>query len=160
MATHSSVLAWRIPGTEEPGVCCLWGRTELDMTEATQQQQQTVNQQKYILQSSQLCLIRYFLRFLQKASCTEIPNYSTTRFFQPQLPCLCVHERQRRRENQNFIFPPETVWCMWHDGACHRVKRICLKSLLYHKKQTLPKTVFLFSCSHNRHILNLTFGRQ
>ena len=25
MATHSSVLAWRIPGTVEPGGCCLWG---------------------------------------------------------------------------------------------------------------------------------------
>ena len=35
MATHSSVLAWRIPGTGEPGVCHLWGRTESDTTEAT-----------------------------------------------------------------------------------------------------------------------------
>ena len=69
MATHSSILAWRIPWTEEPGglqsmglqrvghdftftftftfytiynqgqqslvACCLWGRTELDTTEAT-----------------------------------------------------------------------------------------------------------------------------
>ena len=35
MAPHSSVLAWRIPGTGEPGGCRLWGRTELDMTEAT-----------------------------------------------------------------------------------------------------------------------------
>ena len=26
MATHSSVLAWRIPGTEEPVGCRLWGR--------------------------------------------------------------------------------------------------------------------------------------
>ena len=34
MATHSSVLAWRIPGTGEPG-CRLWGRTELDTTEVT-----------------------------------------------------------------------------------------------------------------------------
>ena len=25
MATHSSVLAWRIPGTAEPGGLCLWG---------------------------------------------------------------------------------------------------------------------------------------
>ena len=33
MATHSSVLAWRIPGTGEPG--CLWGRTESDTTEVT-----------------------------------------------------------------------------------------------------------------------------
>ena len=35
MATHSSVLAWRIPGTGEPGACRLWGCTEFDMTEAT-----------------------------------------------------------------------------------------------------------------------------
>ena len=35
MATHSSVLAWRIPGMGEPGGLLLWGRTELDTTEAT-----------------------------------------------------------------------------------------------------------------------------
>ena len=38
MATHSSVLAWRVPGTGEPGTatgCRLWGRTESDMTEVT-----------------------------------------------------------------------------------------------------------------------------
>ena len=40
MATHSSVLAWRIPGTTEPGGRPSVGRTELDTTEATQQQQQ------------------------------------------------------------------------------------------------------------------------
>ena len=39
MATHSSVLAWRIPGTGDLVGCCLWGRTELGTTEATQQQQ-------------------------------------------------------------------------------------------------------------------------
>ena len=35
MATHSNVLAWRIPGLGELVGCRLWGRTELDMTEAT-----------------------------------------------------------------------------------------------------------------------------
>ena len=34
-ATHSSVLAWRIPGTGEPGGLRLWGHTELDTTEVT-----------------------------------------------------------------------------------------------------------------------------
>ena len=34
MATHASVLAWRIPGTGEVG-CRLWGRTESDTTEVT-----------------------------------------------------------------------------------------------------------------------------
>ena len=42
MATHSSVLAWRIPGTGELVGCRLWGRTESDTTEATQQQQQDI----------------------------------------------------------------------------------------------------------------------
>ena len=37
MATHSSVLAWRIPGTGEPGELPSLGS---HMTEATQQQQQ------------------------------------------------------------------------------------------------------------------------
>ena len=35
MATHSSVLAWRIPGTGSLVGCRLWGRTELDTAEAT-----------------------------------------------------------------------------------------------------------------------------
>ena len=35
MATHSKVLAWRIPGTGEPDGLCLWGRTELNTTEVT-----------------------------------------------------------------------------------------------------------------------------
>ena len=35
MANHSSILAWRIPGTGEPGSCRLWGHTELDTTEVT-----------------------------------------------------------------------------------------------------------------------------
>ena len=36
MATHSSILAWRIPRTEEPGGLEPWGHKELDTTEATQ----------------------------------------------------------------------------------------------------------------------------
>ena len=34
MATHSSILVWRIPWMEEPGGYSPWGRTELDTTEA------------------------------------------------------------------------------------------------------------------------------
>ena len=33
MATHSRILAWKIPWTEEPGGYSPWGRKELDMTE-------------------------------------------------------------------------------------------------------------------------------
>ena len=42
MATHSSVLAWRIPGTGGPGGLPSMGRTELDTTEAIYQQQQHI----------------------------------------------------------------------------------------------------------------------
>ena len=35
MATHCSVLAWRIPGTGEPGGLLSMGRTESDMTDVT-----------------------------------------------------------------------------------------------------------------------------
>ena len=37
MATHSSILAWRIPRTEESGSYSPQGHKESDMTEATQQ---------------------------------------------------------------------------------------------------------------------------
>ena len=40
MATHSSILAGRVPWTEEPVGCGPWGHTESDVTEATQQEQQ------------------------------------------------------------------------------------------------------------------------
>ena len=36
MATHSSILAWKIPWTEEPGKLPPWGCKELDTTEATE----------------------------------------------------------------------------------------------------------------------------
>ena len=39
-AAHSSVLAWRMPGTGGLVGCRLWGRTESDTTEVTEQQQQ------------------------------------------------------------------------------------------------------------------------
>ena len=32
MATHCSILAWRIPRTEEPGGYSPWGHRESDMT--------------------------------------------------------------------------------------------------------------------------------
>ena len=36
MATHSSILAWEIPWTEEPGRLQSMGWQELDVTEVTQ----------------------------------------------------------------------------------------------------------------------------
>ena len=36
MAPHSSILAWRIPWTEDPGGLRPWGHKESDTTEATE----------------------------------------------------------------------------------------------------------------------------
>ena len=36
MATHSSILVWKIPRTEEPAGYSPWGHKELDMTEAAE----------------------------------------------------------------------------------------------------------------------------
>ena len=37
MVTHPSILAWRIPWTEEPGGHRLWGCKELDTTQRSTQ---------------------------------------------------------------------------------------------------------------------------
>ena len=55
MATHSSVLAWRTPGTESLVGCRLWGRTESDTTEATQQQHRLYGKGKGDLLEKDLC---------------------------------------------------------------------------------------------------------
>ena len=43
MATHTSILAWRFPWTEEPGVYSPRGQKDLDMTEATEPAHSTHN---------------------------------------------------------------------------------------------------------------------
>ena len=59
MATHSSLLAWRIPGTGKPGG--LWGRTESDTTEATLQQQQHFSLLTYFRSSQAFAAAPAFL---------------------------------------------------------------------------------------------------
>ena len=52
MATHSSVLAWRISGTGSLMGCRLGGCTESDTTEAAQQQQQQQQRQEKLFSFS------------------------------------------------------------------------------------------------------------
>ena len=47
MATHSNILAWRIPWTEEPGGCSPWGRKESDTTERLTQGKEDVGLQVF-----------------------------------------------------------------------------------------------------------------
>ena len=43
MGTHSSVLAWRVPQTEEPGGYSPWGHTELVATAVTEYARTVIN---------------------------------------------------------------------------------------------------------------------
>ena len=59
MATQSSILAWEIPWTEEPGSYSPWGRKESDMSEYTQLHSSTViygNEQPRGLGGLSLCV--------------------------------------------------------------------------------------------------------
>ena len=51
MATHSNILAWRIPETEEPGGLPSMGSHRVDTTEATQQQDDAYEPLKRMAQS-------------------------------------------------------------------------------------------------------------
>ena len=46
MATHSSILTWSIPWTEEPGSLHPWGHKELDTTERLSTAQHTSGKKK------------------------------------------------------------------------------------------------------------------
>ena len=54
MATHSNILAWRIPWTEEPGGLQSMGSQESDMTEHARTAQQT-----YLKDISSFCVTTY-----------------------------------------------------------------------------------------------------
>ena len=76
MATHPSVLAWRIPGTGEPVGCRLWGHTESDTTEVTQQQQSVLKEinPEYSLEGLMLKLkVQYFGHLMQRVDSLEKP---------------------------------------------------------------------------------------
>ena len=57
MATHSSILAWRIPWTEESGGLSPWGYKKSDMTEVT-------------LHTGQLCIMIMNAVIAFSKSCT------------------------------------------------------------------------------------------
>ena len=72
MATHSSVLAWRIPGMGEPGGCHLWGHTESDTTEVTQQRR-TLNGEHGRLKIAKMVTILCSHRSVTKSCSTLQP---------------------------------------------------------------------------------------
>ena len=94
MATHSSVLALRIPGTGSLVGCRLWRCTESDTTKATQQQQQ---QQQLTLEAEQLTPLlgtsaHCWLLFTIELICIMI-SYTDT----------CTHAQMGTKISQNSI---------------------------------------------------------
>ena len=94
MATHSSVLAWRIPGMGCWVGCRLWGHTESDTTEATQQQTK---------RDTSLCQVSHFqglpdgyhLSLLQiclqlEPSFASLPSF-TVKFLERVVYECCLH---------------------------------------------------------------------
>ena len=74
MAAHSSVLAWRLPGTGNLVGCHLWGRTEPDTTER--------------LSSSSVCML-----VTDSSSALPHPPLVSMRLFLCLWVCLCfVHK--------------------------------------------------------------------
>ena len=85
MATQSSVLAWRIPGMGEPGGPPSMGRTELDTTEATQQQQHTCC---FIIKMIELLKLCFNLSFnIGEENCDEMKG----------IVAFCMHISSPRR---------------------------------------------------------------
>ena len=66
MATHCSILAWKIPWTEEPGGYSAWGRKELDTTETKHTLKSSLlNRQKAII-IVHSCQINKFSKTLKR----------------------------------------------------------------------------------------------
>ena len=63
MATHSSIPAWEIPRTEEPGGLQSVGRTESDMPEATEHAP-LANFSLFFVPTSSICILLCFGFFL------------------------------------------------------------------------------------------------
>ena len=93
MATHSSVLAWRVPGTAEPGGLPSMGSHRVDTTEATQQQQQQA-QKKF---SCSVCSLQ---SFYEKESVYQIQRESCmsqeTIFVNCTLYIASLYPRERK----------------------------------------------------------------
>ena len=74
MATHSNILAWRIPWTEKPGGL-FWGHKELDMT---QWLNKMINEKIKILalMNSQIWLVYAFIHSFN-SPCNRVTDPST-----------------------------------------------------------------------------------
>ena len=98
MATHSSVLAGRIPGTGSLVGCCLWGHTESDTTEVTQQ----ASKQGSVQVGDHCARSFIYLAIPIYRNAREIGSLS--RLIQPQLKFKAKLPDSKAHTNQYDIF--------------------------------------------------------
>ena len=142
MATHSSVLAWRIPGTGEPGGLPSMGCTESDTTEATQLQQQGKAKFQYLLQASSYITMTegraetpLFQNHFQKHSLRQ------TSFQLDQLDFLSAAlawNTGRLRHHQWTNYLEQGLATFLYKGANSKCFRLCKPCSLCHHDSSLP----------------------
>ena len=100
-AGHSSVLAWRIPGTRGLVGCHLWGRTESDATEATQQQQQ----QSVVNIFSHLLSLPIILKTVNSMNVDFYPLYPLSKYSIYQSICLSKLNKEWLYYSKRIVQP-------------------------------------------------------
>ena len=128
MATPSSILAWRIPGWRSLVGCRLWGCTESDTTEATQQQQQ---------HNMSLLKIRFHLFAVGKGfGSVCLKFYQVVSVGRPSVP-LCSASSKLTSSRKD--------WAGWCNGHC-QTEPLCTVRLCYtmiHLQRSLKNISFL-----------------
>ena len=118
MATHSSVLAWRIPGMGEPGGLLSMGRTESDTTEVTQQQQQQLQNTSLSLSQTEPTKEKFiiiFFNFMIKTLLCYAQSCQTL-WVACQVPVSMGFSRQEYWSR--FSFPPQGIFPIQESNPC------------------------------------------
>ena len=116
MSTHSSILAWGIPGTEEPGrLYSSWSCKDSDTTERLRRHAQTYQMRR----TNDLLLQRGKERLLRRsevnAPCLPCPRahpYSSHHHFRSRVPCV-LHKFPRAGGRPTFLPRNSFALILW-----------------------------------------------
>ena len=130
MATHSSVLAWRIPGMGDPGGLPSMGLHRVDTAEATWQQQQQAIREALVLLLSQVfvCFLKKFINFYLYllflslgVSLCFFPSFIK---FEPQVKTFILYDFEHLKFIFNHCFSGTSQICIYWLFLPHLIGRI------------------------------------